>query len=450
MTTTERTTNNGTRRTMWLVAGAIVVALAATFVLRQRSQHAAALSSEQASPSTSTSTSTATSTSTSTSTTAEGERPARGGRSGVGGADRVVPVLIKAAARRDVPISVEGLGTVTAYKTVNVRTLVDGRLDRVAFREGQAVKRGDLLAQVDSRPFTIQLHQAEAALARDQAQLTGAELNLRRYEAVVVQKLIPQQQVDDQRALSEQLKGTVRSDQAQIETAQLQIAYAHITSPIDGVTGLRLVDPGNVIHASDANGIVVVTQLDPIAVLFTLPQDELARVVRAQAAGAPPVVEILSRDAERALAKGELALIDNQINTNTATLRLKAVFPNPGHLLWPNQFVKARLQLEVRKGVLVVPSAAIQRGPQGTFVFVVGADDKAAVKSVQVDSVAGGDALLTGGLDAGDRVVTEGQNQLRPGTRVSVRQPSGEATVSDGGASRAGGKRAGGGAKRAK
>jgi membrane fusion protein, multidrug efflux system len=464
MTTTERTTSTGMRRTIWLVAAAIVLALAATFVLRERGQHARTSESAVATPSasgeTATGTSAPTSTSARTATAADGDKPARGGRSGAGGVDRVVPVLIAAAARRDIPISVEGLGSVTAYMTVNVRTQVDGRLERVAFREGQAVHRGDLLAQVDSRPFTIQLHQAEAALARDQAQLHGAELNLQRYETVVAQKLIPQQQVDDQRALTEQLKGTIRADQAQIENARLQLAYARITSPIDGVTGIRLVDPGNVVHAADANGIVVVTQLDPIAVLFTLPQDELARVVRAQGApgahgkagaGTPPVVEILDRDgnSDSAIAKGELALIDNQINQNTATLRLKAVFPNPAHQLWPNQFVKARLQLEVRKGVLVVPAAAIQRGPQGTFVYVVGDADKAVVKTVQVDSVVGADALLTSGVEQGERVITEGQNQLRPGARVSVRQPAGAATASDGGRPHPGGKRPAGGQKRA-
>jgi len=433
MTTTERTTSNGTRRTVWLVAAAIVLALAAAFILRQRAQQSGPESASASAQSQSR-----------TATGADGDRSARG-RSGAGGADRVVPVLVIPAARRDVPIHVEGLGTVTAFKTVNVRTQVDGRLDRVAFKEGQPVKRGDLLAQVDSRPFTIQLHTAQAALARDQAQLQGAELNLRRYEAVVAQKLIPQQQVDDQRALTEQLKGTIRSDQAQIENAELQLAYARITSPIDGVTGIRLVDQGNVVHAGDPGGIVVVTQLDPIAVLFTLPQDDLPRVVRAQSGG-PPVVEILPRDGDKPLAKGELALIDNQINQNTATLRLKAVFPNPEHLLWPNQFVKARLQLEVRKGVLVVPAAAVQRGPQGTFVYTVGPDEKAVVKAVQVDTVTGGEALLAGGLEAGDKVIVEGQNQLRPGARVSVRQPGADATAEartggSGGKRGAGGKR---------
>jgi multidrug efflux system membrane fusion protein len=418
--------SSGARRIVWVVVGAILLALAAAFVLHQRGQRAAV--SGQA--------------------TAEGERtPPRGGRSGGGAADRVVPVLVTVAARRDIPITVEGLGTVTAYKTVNVRSQVDGRLDRVAFREGQSVKRGDLLAQIDSRPFTIQLHQGEAALARDHAQLQGAELNLKRYEAVVAQRLIPQQQVDDQRTLTEQLKGTVASDEAQIESARLQLAYARITSPIDGVTGIRMVDPGNLVHAADPGGIVVVTQLDPIAIIFTLPQDDLPRVVRSQSAG-PPQVEALSRDGDRSLGKGELALVDNQINQNTATIRLKAIFPNADKSLWPNQFVKTRMRLENRKGALVIPSAAVQRGPQGTFVYVVGADDKANIKPIQIDTIEGGQALLSGGVEPGDRVVTEGQNQLRPGARVSVREPGGDSAGGGGGGPGPGGKRAGGGSKR--
>lgn len=415
-------------RVAWVVVTLIVLALGAAFVMHQRSQ--AKVAAGQAAPG------------------ADGERgPARAGRSGAAGGDRVVPVLVSAVARRDVPITVEGLGSVVAFQTVNIRTQVDGRLDRVAFREGQAVKRGDLLAQVDPRPFAIQLHTAEAALARDQAQLQGAELNLKRYEAVVTQKLIPQQQVDDQRALTEQLRGTIQSDQAQIESAKLQLVYARIVSPIDGVTGIRLVDAGNLVHAADASGIVVVTQLDPIAILFTLPQDELPRVVQSQAAG-PPVVEALSRDGDKPLGTGTLSLVDNQINQNTATIRLKAIFPNPAHTLWPNQFVKTRLRLAVKKGALVVPAAAVQRGPQGTFVYVVGEDGKAAVKPIQVDTIEGADALLAGGLDAGDRVVTEGQNQLRPGARVSVRQPGRDGD--GGGAAGAGGTGAGhsGGGKR--
>ncbi len=412
-------------RTAWVVAIVVLLAAGGAYVLHRRSQ----AKTESATATAGT----------------DGERgSARGGRGAAGGADRAIPVLVVPVMKRDVPITTEGLGSVIAYKTVNVRTQVDGRLDRVAFKEGQAVKRGDLLAQVDPRPFEIQLHQAEAALARDTAQLSGAELNLKRYEAVVTQRLIPQQQVDDQRALVDQLKGTVQSDQAQIENAKLQLVYARISSPIDGVTGIRLVDAGNIVHAADQTAIVVVTQLDPIAILFTLPQDELPRVVQSQSSGAP-LVEALSQDGSKVIGSGQLELVDNQINQNTATIRLKAIFPNPSHSLWPNQFVKTRLRLGIKKGALVIPAAAVQRGPQGTFVYVVTEDGKAQVKQVQVDTIEGADALIAKGIDAGDKVVTEGQNQLRPDARVTVRQPNtgGDGGGDSGAAHPGGGKRAG-------
>jgi multidrug efflux system membrane fusion protein len=340
-----------------------------------------------------------------------------------GPADRVISVVATAAAVKDVPIYLDGLGTVTAYKTVNIHTQVAGRLDKVTFKEGQAVKIGDLLAQVDPRPFTIALHQAEAALARDEAQLAGAKRNLERFEGVGPQHLIPQQQVDDQRALVDQLAGTVASDRAQVENAKLQLSYAHITSPIDGVTGVRQVDPGNLVNVTDANGIVVVTQMDPIAVIFTLPQDNLPDVSREQAKG-KLTVDAQSRDGAQLLATGELALVDNVINQGTATIRLKAIFPNPQRLLWPNQFVKARLRLAVRKGALVIPAVAVQRGPQGAFVYLIGGDGKAEMRPVTVERIEGEQAILTAGLKAGDQVVSEGQNQLRPGAKVQPRQPA--------------------------
>lgn len=339
---------------------------------------------------------------------------------------RTVAVLTGPVERRDVPIYVDGLGTVIAYRTVTVRTQVEGRLDRVAFREGQAVKRGTLLAQVDPRPFTIQLHQAQAAQARDTAQLQAARANLERYATVAKDKLIAQQQVDDQRALVAQVEATIASDRAQVEQARLMLNYARIVSPIDGVTGVRLVDQGNVVRPTDATGLVVVTQLDPIAVLFTLPQDDLPRVSRAMRQG-KLTVEARSRDGADVLGTGELELVDNQINPGTATIRLKAILPNPERALWPNQFVKARLRLEIRKAALVVPAAAVQRGPGGTFVYVVGKDGTAASRPVQIDSIEGELAVIKQaddkGLVAGEQVVTDGQNQLRPGSKVEVRRP---------------------------
>lgn len=351
-----------------------------------------------------------------------GEEPAgaKGASARGGPADRAVPVIVTPAVVRDVPIYLEGLGTVIAYKTVNIHAQVGGRLDKVMFREGQAVKQGEVLAQIDPRPFNIALHQAEAALERDEAQLAGAKRNLERFIGVGAQHLIPQQQVDDQRALVDQLTATVAADKAQIENARLQLDYARITSPINGITGVRQVDPGNLVATTDASGIVVVTQMDPIAVLFTLPQDDLPDVSREQAKGTLKV-EARSRDGGQLLATGDLGLIDNLINQGTATMRLKAIFPNPDRLLWPNQFVKARLRLQVRAGATVIPAVAVQRGPQGAFVYVAGDDGRAAIRNVAIERIEGEDAIVAKGIEAGDKVVSEGQNQLRPGAKVQLR-----------------------------
>jgi membrane fusion protein, multidrug efflux system len=370
-----------------------------------------------------------------------------GGGKGPGGADRAVPVLLAEAVTRDVPIYLDGLGTVTAYKTVNVRSQVDGRLDKVVFREGQPVKKGQVLAEIDPRPFQILLKQGEAALTRDKAQLAGAKRDLDRYEAVGGQHLLPQQQIDDQRALVEQLTGTVMNDEATIANARLQLDYAKIKSPIDGVTGVRLVDPGNIVHAADTTGIVVVTQMDPIAVLFTLPQDDLPDVAKQQAQGALQVTA-QNRDGSQNLGVGQLELIDNQINQGTATMRLKAIFPNPDRALWPNQFVKARLRLSVRAGALVVPAVAVQRGPQGAFVYVANGE-QAEARNVTVDRIEGEDALIASGLKPGEKVVREGQSQLRPGAKLAAREnpgtpPAGGATPHAGGAPGGGHKRGSG------
>jgi len=375
---------------------------------------------------------------------------AKGGQEGKGAHNeraggRPVPVVVAKVETRDVPVFLDGLGTVTAFKTVTVRSLVDGRLDSVAFREGQTVKRGTLLALVDPRPFVVQLHQAQAAMARDSAQLAGNQRDLERYTAVGKNKLIAQQQVDDQGMLVGQLEGSVRADRALVDQAKLMLDYARIRSPIDGITGVRLVDPGNIVHPSDPNGIVVVTQIDPIAVLFTLPQDDLPRV-QAAMAGGKLTVQALSRDGRAALGKGELALVDNQINAATATIRLKAIFPNPEHTLWPNQFVKARLLLGTRAGAVVVPAVAIQNGPAGAFVYVVDADKKAAPKPVSVALIEDDMAVIAQGVTVGETVVTEGQFQLKPGAPVEARtRESGAASESGG---RKGGRVAEGGDKR--
>jgi len=335
-------------------------------------------------------------------------------------AQRAVPVVSATVVRRDVPTWLEGLGTVTAYYTITVKSQVDGRLDQVLYKEGQAVKKGQLLAQIDPRPFQIQLHQAEGALARDKAQLANARLSLERNKTLLERKLVAQSSVDDATAAVGQLEGTVEVDQAAIESARLNLDYARITSPVEGVTGVRLVDPGNLVHANDANGIVVVTQLDPIAVLFTLPQDDLPRI-SAQMERGRLEVRAYSRDGATLLGTGWLELIDNQINQATATLRLKAVLPNPHHALWPNQFVKARLLLGTHPDALVVPATALQRGPSGTFVYVIGKDDTVAVRPVKADPPLGQVAIVDQGISEGERIVADGQGQLRPGTKVAPR-----------------------------
>lgn len=351
-----------------------------------------------------------------------GARPAATPAHGPGSPPRAVPVAVAPVAQRDVPIYLEGLGNVTAFKTVTVKTQIDGRLDQVAFTEGRAVRRGDLLAQIDPRPYRIQLAQAQGALARDEAQLKNARLNVERDRELVAHKLIAQQQLDTDSAAAGQLEGTVQVDRAAIDAVLLNLDYTRITAPIDGVTGIRQVDPGNVVHAADPGGIVIVTQLDPIAIIFTLPQDQLTPVAQELVRTGTLPVDVTSRDGSTALGSGKLALIDNQINQATSTIRLKAEVPNPSHLLWPNQFVNVRLRLTTRKDALVVPVTALQRGPAGTFVYVVGADQTAAPRPIQVALTAGDVAIVASGVRPGERVVTDGQSQLRPGATVSAHE----------------------------
>ena len=336
---------------------------------------------------------------------------------------RVVPVVAAKVERRDVPVYLEGLGNAQASRSVTVKAQVDGRLDAVLFREGQEVKKGMQLAQIDPRPFQIQLHQAEGALARDNASLQAAKLNLKRYQQLVGKELVAQQQADDQAAVVGQLEGSVRIDEAAVQSARLNLDYAKILAPIDGMTGLRLIDQGNVVRASDQTGLVVLAALDPIAVVFSLPQDELVQVSGALAGAGLPV-EAWSRDGATRLATGRLALIDNQINAATATLKLKALFANPQRTLWPSQFVKARLLVATRKDALTVPATAVQRGPNGTFAWVI-KDGAVTPRPIEVEKILGETALLVTakgrGLEAGEQVVIEGQSQLKPGAKVSSR-----------------------------
>lgn len=331
---------------------------------------------------------------------------------------RAVPVQTATATRRDLPIWLDGLGTVAAVQQVTVRAQVDGRLDKVLFTEGQLVKPGDVLAQIDPRPFQVQLHQALGALARDRAQLDVARRGYERYKGLHDQNLVAEQQVDQLAAQLGQYDGAVKIDQAQIESAQLQLDYAQVKAPIAGITGVRLVDAGNVVHANDSTGIVIITAIDPAAVLFTVPQDRLPQIVAAQARGDKLVVEAYNRDGTKLLGTGKLAVVDNQINQTTATLRLKALIDNPQRVLWPNAFVKARMLVETRSNALVVPAAAVQQGPQGSFVYIV-ERDTAALRPVTVELQTGEQVVIAKGLDGGERIVIEGQNQLRPGAKVA-------------------------------
>jgi|CZKU01.1.fsa_nt_gi multidrug efflux system membrane fusion protein len=335
-------------------------------------------------------------------------------------ANRVIPVLTAPVEQRDVPVWLEGLGNVSAFYTVTVKPQVGGQIVNVAFKEGEHVKKGDLLMQIDPRPFAIALQSAQAALARDNATLKNGQVNADRYKTLADQKLIAVQQYTDQAAVVAQLDAQAQADQAQIASAQLNLTYARITSPIDGVTGVRLVDPGNLVQPSDTTGLVVVTQLDPIAVLFTLPQDDLPSITEGMADG-PLTVEARSRDGDTTLAEGKLTVIDNQINQATSTVRLKAIFANPKQVLWPNQFVKARLHIATRKSAIVVPAAVIQHGPNGTFAYVVGPDMTAGMRPVTVAGLQGEEALVSKGLQPGETVVVEGQAQLRPGSRVATK-----------------------------
>ncbi len=358
-------------------------------------------------------------------------KPTAGGSAAAGGGgdqapaksgDRVVPVQLATVAEKDFPIWLEGLGTVTAFQQVTVRPQVDGRLDKVLFTEGKVVKAGEVIAQIDPRPFMVQLHTAQGALARDRAQFLIAKKNHERYQGLQQQKLVAQQQVDEYAGQVAQFEGAVKIDLAAVEQAQLQLDYAQVKSPLTGTTGVRLIDAGNLVKAADPTGLVVITAIDPAAVLFTIPQDRLGGVSAALAKGEVPV-EVWNRDGSALLGAGKLAVLDNVINQATATLRLKALVPNPDRKLWPNAFVKARMLVETKAGALVIPAVAIQRGPQGAYVYVVGDDKTAQLRNIEVGTIVSESATVSRGLVAGERVVVEGASQLRPGGKVAPIEP---------------------------
>lgn len=339
-------------------------------------------------------------------------------------AARVIPVVTAAVRQRDMHLYLNGLGTATPFKTVTVRSRVEGELVKIGFTEGQMVREGDLLAEIDPRAFEVQRDQAEGQLARDEAALKSVNLTLTRYQDLLKSKTIAQQQIDDQVALVQQAEGALRADQALVANAKLQLSYCRIEAPISGRIGLRLVDEGNIVRANEPTGLAVITQLQPITVIFTIPQDEIARVQQQSRDGRVLEVDAFDRDFKLKLASGALAAIDNQVDPTTGTVRLKAVFGNEDGLLFPNQFVNARLLVETRPSVLVVPSAAVQRGPASPFVYVVRADETVELRSVVLGPSEGIETSIASGLEPGEAVVTEGIDKLQPGAKVSLREAS--------------------------
>jgi multidrug efflux system membrane fusion protein len=344
----------------------------------------------------------------------------RGQKAQAAAGPRPVSVAVAKVQKQDVPVYLTGLGSVTAFYTANIKSRVDGQIMRVNFKEGQIVKEGDLLILIDPRPYQVQLEQMQAQLFRDQATLRDARLNLQRYTTLIPSGSIAQQQVDTQKSTVDQLDGQVRTDQAQIDNAKLQLVYCNITAPFTGRVGLRQVDPGNIVHATDTSPMLILTQLQPIAVIFTLPEDQLPTVSQ-HMKNSTLQVDAFSRDNQTKLASGKLQTIDNQIDPTTGTAKLKAVFDNKDNQLWPNQFVNANLLLETRKNSTVLPTAAILRGPQGTFVYAVKPDSTVDARSVTVSLTQGNTTVVTAGLAPGDTVVTDGQDKLQSGSSVEPR-----------------------------
>jgi multidrug efflux system membrane fusion protein len=337
----------------------------------------------------------------------------------------VMPVVAVPATMGDIDIALNALGTVTSLATVTIKSQIGGQLVRVAYQEGQMVNKGDLLAEIDSRPYELALTQTQGALERDQAMLQGAELDLKRYQDLIKTNAIPRQQLDQQSALVLQDRGLVMSDQAQIDTQKLNIAYCHIVAPVTGRVGLRLVDQGNYVTAGDGTGIAVITQLRPISVVFTVAEDNLPQIVKRIRAEATLPATAFDRSGATKLATGELKTLDNQIDTTTGTLKLRAEFANEDEILFPNQFVNIKLLVDVLHDTTIVPTSAIQRGAPGTFVYLANADNTVTVRPVTLGPTNGDRVAVQSGLAAGDLVVIDGADKLRNGARIALRDPNG-------------------------
>ncbi len=370
----------------------------------------------------------------------------QGGKKGGGDPSRATPVVAMPAKTADVNVYLNSLGTVTPLKTVTVRSRVDGELMRVLFREGDVVKQGQLLAEIDPRPYQASLTQAEGQMTRDQALLANARIDLDRYQVLLKQDSIAKQLVDTQAALVRQYEGTVTIDAGVVDNARLQVAYSRVSAPIPGRLGLRQVDPGNIVRAGDASGLVVITQLQPITVIYTIPQDNLPAVMKLLKSGERVAVDAFDREQKIKLDSGMLLTVDNQIDSTTGTVRLKAQFPNDGNNLFANQFVNVRMLVDIRRGATTVPSAAVQRGAQGIYVYVVKEDNTVTLRNVQTGPTEGDATVVESGVEPGERVVIDGTDRLREGAKVepTSRDPAAASKGGDGTRRKGGGRRKGG------
>jgi multidrug efflux system membrane fusion protein len=352
-----------------------------------------------------------------------GSKDTKQAKGGAKGDDTAVPVVAARARRGNIGVYFTGLGTVVPISTVLVQTRVDGELMNVKYREGDMVQKGDLLLEIDPRPYQVQLEQAEGQLARDQAALDNARVDVARYETLVAQRAVPEQQLATQKATVAQDEGIVKSDQGQIDSAKLNLTYTKVTAPNSGRIGLRLVDSGNIVHASDSTGLVLITQMEPISVIFTIAEDQLPAVLAKMRAGLKLTVDAFDRQMQNKIAQGTLETTDNEIDSTTGTIRLRATFDNKDQKLFPNQFVNARLLVEEKSGVVLLPAAALQRNANSTFVYLVNPDSHVTLRNVNVGVMEGDDAEITSGLDAGNVVVLTGADKLQEGSKVVAQIP---------------------------